>query len=367
MIPFLNFKDINVSYKKKLMAAISEVIDSGRYILGPKVVEFEKEFSKYCLVKHTIGTGNGLDALNLIIRSYKELGVFKEGDEILVPANTYIASILSISENRLKPVPVEPDLLTYNIDVEKIEQNITKKAKAILVVHLYGQVGYSESMKRIAKKYNLKIIQDCAQAHGAVYKGKKVGSLGDAAGFSFYPSKNLGGLGDGGAVTTNDQKLADMVRLLRNYGSHKKYLNEYKGINSRLDELQATVLLVKLKYLDRENVIRRKIARSYISMIKNPLLILPSASYDLAHVWHLFVVRTAKRDEFQKYLLKKGIDTLIHYPIPPHKQRAYKEWNKMIFPISEKIHDTVISLPLNQTMTAREVSKVIAACNDYGK
>lgn len=365
MIQFLNFKDINAPYKGELMDAIGDVIDSGNYILGEKVKLFEEKFSFYCGVKHTVGTGNGLDALALIIRAYKELGTFNEGDEILVPANTYIASILAITENRLKPVLVEPDIKTYNIDVNLLEGKITSKTKAIMVVHLYGQVGYSDKMQEIADKYNLKIIEDCAQAHGAIYRDRKVGILGDAAGFSFYPSKNLGALGDAGAVTTNDTELAEIVRALRNYGSQEKYHNKYKGINSRLDELQAAVLLVKLKYLDRETEKRRGIALRYLNEIKNQRLVLPTVLENRSHVWHLFVVRTKKRDSLQKHLQDHGVGTLIHYPVAPHKQPAYMEWNKKSYPITEEIHSTVISLPLNPVMTTEEVTKVIEVCNLY--
>jgi len=364
MISFLNFKSINTPYKKELTQVISDVIDSGRYILGEKVKKFEKEFAKYCGVKFTVGTGNGLDALTLIFRAYKEMGVFGEGDEIIVPANTYIASILSVFENRLKPVLVEPDINTYNIDVNRIEEKITKKTKAILTVHLYGRVSYSDKMQKIADKYGLKIIEDCAQAHGAKYKNKKAGNFGDAAGFSFYPSKNLGALGDAGAVTTSDKKLAEIIHAMRNYGSHKKYENLYKGVNSRLDELQAAVLLVKLKYLNRENKRRGEIAEQYLKNIKNEKLILPQPVGD-SHVWHLFVIRTKNRDAFMKYLSDNGISSLIHYPIPPHKQKAYQEWNKESYPISEEIHDTVISLPLNQAMLNKEISEVIKVCNFY--
>ncbi|MEK7645682.1 MAG: DegT/DnrJ/EryC1/StrS family aminotransferase [Patescibacteria group bacterium] len=365
MISFLNFKNLNTPYRKELIKTIAEVIDSGRYILGPKVESFEKEFSKYCGVEHAIGVGNGLDALTLIIRAYKELGVFHEGDEILVPANTYIASILAITENRLKPVLIEPDINTYNIDIDSLEKNITKRTKAILTVHLYGRVSYSEKMQAIAEKHNLKIIEDCAQAHGAEYRGKKVGSLGDAAGFSLYPSKPLGALGDAGVVTTNDKKLAEMIRALRNYGSHKKYYNQYAGINSRLDEMQAAVLLVKLKYLDKSNNKRREIAELYLNNIKNSKLILPKTNNDKSHVWHLFVVRTKNRDKFFKYMLKNGVETMIHYPVPPHKQGAYYKWKDWKYPITEEIHNTVISLPLYQTMPQKEILKVIKACNEY--
>lgn len=364
MIPFLNLKALNVPYGQELINAITEVLDSGWYILGNKVKTFEKEFSEYCGVKETIGTGNCLDALTLIIRAYKELGVFREGDEILVPANTYIASILAISENRLNPVLIEPDINTYNLDVSRLEEKITSRTKAILTVHLYGRVSYSDELRSIADKYNLKIIEDCAQAVGAKFKGRKAGGLGDASGFSFYPSKNLGALGDAGAVTTNDEKLAEIIRALRNYGSQEKYHNKYKGINSRLDEMQAAVLSVKLKYLDSENERRRGIARQYLENIKNEKLILPQAAGE-SHVWHLFVVRTKQRDGFSKYLLDKGIETVIHYPVPPHKQPAFAEWNEKSYPITEEIHNTIISLPLYPTMANGEVSEVIKACNEF--
>lgn len=365
MISFLNLKDTNAPYRQELIDAITEVIDSGWYILGEKVKSFERGFSEYCGVKETIGTGNGLDALSLIIRAYKEMRIFREGDEILVPANTFIATILAITENRLKPVLVEPDINTYNIDVNLLEEKITDKTRAVMVVHLYGLVGYSDKMREIADKHGLKIIEDSAQAHGAVYEGRKTGSLGHAAGFSFYPAKNLGALGDAGAVTTNDAKLADTIRALRNYGSNKKYENLYKGVNSRLDELQAAILSVKLKYLDEENEKRRKIAIEYLDGIKNKKLILPKTGDDKSHVWHLFVLRTEKRDEFARHLLDNGVETLIHYPIPPHKQKAYLEWNSQKYPITEEIHNTIISLPLSPVMTKEEAEKVIEACNSF--
>lgn len=364
MIPFLNLKALNVPYRQELISAITDVLDSGWYILGSRVKNFEKEFSEYCGVKEAIGTGNCLDALTLIIRAYKELGVFREGDEILVPANTYIASILAVSENRLSPVLVEPDINTYNLDISRLEEKITSRTKAVLTVHLYGRVSYSDELRSIADKYGLKIIEDCAQAAGAKFKGKKAGGLGDASGFSFYPSKNLGALGDAGAVTTNDAKLAEIIRALRNYGSQEKYHNKYKGVNSRLDEMQAAVLSVKLKYLDSENERRREIAGQYLENIKNEKLILPQASEE-SNVWHLFVVRAKQRDEFSKYLLDKGIETVIHYPVPPHKQPAFAEWNEKSYPITEEIHETVISLPLYPTMTNGEVSEVIKACNEF--
>ena len=366
MIPFLDFKDLNAPHREELIEAIKAVIDSGHYILGSKVETFEHEFAKYCGVKEVIGTGNGLDAITLILRAYKDIDHWEDGDEILVPANTYIASILSVTENRLKPVLVEPDIHTFNIDPKLIEQNITKKTRAILVVHLYGRVGYSKEMQKIADKHRLKIIEDCAQAHGAMYQGKKVGNLGDAAGFSFYPSKNLGCLGDGGAVTTNDKVLAKRIRSLRNYGSHKKYFNEYQGVNSRLDELQSAVLSVKLKYLDKDNAKRRYIAHRYLKEIKNKKLELPEEENESSHVWHLFVVRCKNRDAFQKYLFDNGIGSVIHYPIPPHKQKAYSNWKNQHYPITEQIHNSVISLPLNPALTDKEVSHIIRACNLFG-
>jgi dTDP-4-amino-4,6-dideoxygalactose transaminase len=363
MNPFLDFKDLNTPYKKELLKAIEEVIDSGHYILGGKVSAFEAEFSAYCGVAHTIGTGNGLDALTLIIRAYKEQGLFAEGDEILVAANTYIASILAITENRLTPVLVEPDADTFNLDVRLLEPKITKRTRAIMAVHLYGQVAWSPEMQRIADQHGLKIIEDSAQAHGAIAGGRKTGSLGHASGFSFYPSKNLGALGDAGAVTTNDGELASLIRALRNYGSHTKYHNEYQGVNSRLDELQAAVLSIKLKHLDRENERRRAIANRYLAGIRNEELRLPRATSPESHVWHLFVVRTDERQALVRHLQSQGIGSLIHYPIAPHKQKAYAAWSRQSHPLTERMHETVLSLPLNPSMTDADVDRVIDACN----
>ncbi len=348
MIPFLKFQDLNAPYKAELMRAIEDVIDSGRYILGPKVEEFEKKFAAYVGKKYAIGTGNCLDALTLIFRAYIELGVMKEGDEVIVPANTYIASILAITANNLKPILVEPEIRTYNIDDALIDKYITKKTKAIMPVHLYGKIA------RVRARKGIKIIEDSAQV---------VSTYGDAAGFSFYPSKNLGALGDAGAITTNDKKLAEVVLALRNYGSHKKYYNLYKGVNSRLDELQATVLLVKLKYLDEENAKRKKIALQYLKGIKNAKLILPQD--DATHVWHLFTMRTKIRDAFAEHLSAHGIGSVIHYPIPPHKQKAYKEWSGKKFPITEEIHKTIISLPLFPGMKQDDIDTIIASCNSF--
>jgi len=380
MIPFLDLKEINNQYKTELLEACRKVIDSGWYVQGKECNMFEEEFATYCGTKYCVGVANGLDALTLIIRAYKELGIMAEGDEIIVPANTYIASILSISDNKLKPILVEPNIDSYNIDIDKIEEKITSKTKAIMVVHLYGQSVNIGKVLELTKKYNLKVIEDSAQAHGAEYKLrvdngkykiKKVGSLGDASGFSFYPGKNLGALGDGGAVTTNNEELAKTIRAIANYGSSKKYENLYKGVNSRLDEIQASMLRVKLKYLDKEIENRRKIADYYLKNIKNPHIILPiqKEKFDTLsyknHVWHLFIVRSKKRDLLQRYLLKNGIQTLIHYPIPPHKQIAYSEYNNLSFPITEQIHKEVLSLPISGVQSLANTKKVVEIINEF--
>ncbi len=364
MIPFLDMKEINAQYRDELIEACTKVIDSGWYILGRECKEFEKEFAAYCGSKYAIGVANGLDALTLIFRAYKELGVMQIGDEVIVPANTYIASILAISENDLLPILVEPDIDTYLIDPSKIEEKITSKTKAIMVVHLYGQTCQMDQVNKIAKNHNLKVIEDSAQSHGAYFGNGRSGNLGDASGFSFYPGKNLGALGDGGAVTTNDEELAGAIRALGNYGSQKKYENIYKGTNSRLDEIQAAMLRVKLGYLDDEIEKRREVANYYREHIKNPNIILPIQNYK-NHVWHLFVVRTSKRDVLQKYCLDNGIQTLMHYPIPPHKQEAYREWNSESFPISEMIHAQVLSLPISGVQSLEETQKIVETINDW--
>ncbi|MCX7856949.1 MAG: DegT/DnrJ/EryC1/StrS family aminotransferase [Deltaproteobacteria bacterium] len=363
--PFLNLQALNSRYLQQIIEKLIHVLNSGWYILGKEVEVFEESFANYCGTKHCIGVASGLDALTLIFRAYIEMGKLKEGDEVLVPANTYIASILSITENRLTPVLVEPDISTYNIDEDLVEESITEKTRAILVVHLYGQIGITEKIENIVRKYGLLLIEDAAQAHGARYKGKRAGSLGNASGFSFYPTKNLGALGDGGAVTTNDDGLAETIRALRNYGSHKKYENIYKGINSRLDEIQAAVLSVKLKYLERDNERRREIAHYYRNNIKNEKLVLPYVVSEESHVWHQFVVRTRDRDAFRKYLFEKGIATEIHYPIPPHKQIAFKEWNHLSLPVTEEIHKTIVSLPMDISMSEEDIKMVVDACNSY--
>lgn len=365
MIPFLDLKSINAQYREELLAACAGVIDSGWYIQGNEHKAFEKEFADYCGAKHCIGVANGLDALVLILRAYKELGVMQDGDEVIVPANTYIASILAISENGLVPVLVEPSPESFLIDPVNIAAKITPRTKAILPVHLYGQTCEMDAINAIARTHGLKVIEDSAQSHGACFGDKRSGNLGDASGFSFYPGKNLGALGDGGAVTTNDDDLAQVIRALGNYGSHKKYENLYKGINSRLDEIQAAMLRVKLKYLDDETQKRRAIASCYRENIKNDKIILPTARKDDNHVWHLFVIRTQSRDELQHYLTQKGVQTLIHYPIPPHQQAAYQEWNAKSYPISEKIHRDVLSLPISGVQNLDDTMAIIKILNDY--
>ena len=365
MIPFLDLKGINAQYREELIEACTRVIDSGWYIHGNECEEFDKEFAQYCGAKYAIGVANGLDALILILRAYKELGVMKDGDEVIVPSNTYIASILAISQNNLVPVLVEPDIDTYLIDWTKIEEKITSKTKAILPVHLYGQTCQMDKINEIANKYNLKVIEDSAQSHGAYFGDKRSGNLGDASGFSFYPGKNLGALGDGGAVTTNDDDLAHAIKALGNYGSHKKYENLYKGVNSRLDEIQAAMLRVKLRYLNEEINKRREIANYYLENIKNENIVLPKVRCEDNHVWHLFVIRTKERDELQKYLNDNGIQTLIHYPIPPHKQEAYHEWKDLGYPISEAIHKEVLSLPISGVQSLDDTIKVTKVLNAY--
>lgn len=361
MIKFLDLHKINERFRKEMDARIKEVLDSGWYIHGKQNENFEKNFAKYIGAKHCIAVANGLDALNIIIKAYG----FSAGDEIIVPANTYIASILAISENNCTPVLVEPNLKTYNIDPDLIEDKITPRTKAIMVVHLYGQAVQMEKIWQIAKKHNLKIIEDSAQAHGAIYQGKKTGNLGDASGFSFYPGKNLGCLGDGGAVTTNDDVLADKIRAIANYGSDRKYHHIYKGINSRLDEFQAALLDVKLPFLDSDNARRQEIAKYYRANIKNPLIILPQTYDEKAHVWHIFAIRTDERERLQKYLEENNIQTNIHYPTPPHKQGAYKEWQNQSYPISEEIHATELTLPISPVLTDEEVKKVVEVINGW--
>lgn len=370
MIKFLDLKAINHDVRDELLAACTRVIDSGWYISGSELQNFEQAFSEYCGTKHCIGVANGLDALSLTLRAWKEMGKLKKGDEVIVPANTYIASVLAITENDLVPVLVEPNSATYNLSADHVERAITAKTKVLLPVHLYGLLADMPALISLAKKHKLLILEDSAQAHGASHKGKKAGAWGDASGFSFYPGKNLGALGDGGAITTDDDELAQVLRALRNYGSHEKYQNLYRGVNSRLDELQAALLLVKLKYLETQVRQRREIVKIYLQGIKNPEITLPyTEGNDImaleGHVWHLFVIRTPYREELKKHLEAHGIQTLIHYPIPVHKQKAYAEWSDISLPLTEIIHKEVLSLPLGPTMSQDEALKVVSACNSF--
>ncbi len=366
MISFLDLKKINLQYQDAFQRKLDDVLKSGWFILGDELQKFERDFAAYCGAKYCIGVGNGLDALVLIFKAYIALGKLKEGDQVIVPANTYIASILAILEAKLVPVLVEPDSKTFNIDPNHISEKITNKTKAILAVHLYGQLCEMDEISAIAAKNNLLIIEDAAQAHGAISKSnKKAGNLGDAAGFSFYPGKNLGALGDGGAVTTNDADLARIIRSIRNYGSRKKYINDIIGQNSRLDELQAAFLNVKLPNLDAENNARRKVANYYLHNIKNPKIELPKYDGSLNHVFHLFVIKTENREKLQSYLLENEIETMIHYPIAPHKQKALSHLNHLSFPISEKIHDQVISLPISSVISELELEHIVQCLNRY--
>lgn len=368
MIKFLDLQKINLQYQQEIEEEIIKVYRSGWYLLGEKVREFENNLAKYIGAQETVGVANGLDSLRLILKGYKELGVINEGDEVIVPANTYIASVLAISENGLIPIFVEPDEQTFNIDISKIEEKITSKTKAIMIVHLYGQAVFSNELKLLAQKYNLKIIEDNAQAIGAEWNEIKTGNLGDAAGFSFYPGKNLGALGDAGAVSTNDADLAQTIRTLANYGSEKKYINKYRGLNSRLDEIQAVVLNTKLKYNVQENQKRRAVANYYLNNIKNARIELPiieNCIQNKQHVWHLFVIKCKQRDELQEYLTKNNIQTLIHYPIPPHKQEAYSNYNHLHFPITEKLSKEILSLPISAVLHQDEIKKVVDQINQF--
>ena len=361
MIKFLDLEKVNNRFRREIDERIKGILDKGWYLQGEENDRFSKNFADFCGAKYAVGVANGLDALRLIIKA----SGFGSGDEIIVPANTYIATILAISDNGCTPVLVEPDIHTYNINPDLIEAAITPKTKAIMLVHLYGQAVQMQKIWDLAKKYNLKVFEDAAQAHGAEYQGQRVGNLGDAAAFSFYPGKNLGCMGDGGAVVTNDEELYNKVKALANYGSDRKYHHIYKGLNSRLDEIQAAVLDVKLPYLLQDNQRRREIAKYYRENIKNPLIVLPQTYDEKAHVWHVFAVRTAERDRFQKYLSDNGVQTIIHYPTPPHKQPAYAEWNHLSFPVTEQIHREIISLPMSPVMTDDEVKKVVEVVNVY--
>jgi dTDP-4-amino-4,6-dideoxygalactose transaminase len=367
-VDFLPLGKINFSFQPLIEQAVDGVLKSGWYLLGNEVKAFEQEYAQFIGVKHCIGVANGLDALRLILRAYMEMGIMKEGDEIIVPANTYIASILSITDNGLTPVLVEPDINTYNIDPFKIEKRITDRTKGIMIVHLYGQNAMHPEIERLVEKYGLKLIEDNAQAHGCYYRNKRTGSLGDAAGHSFYPGKNIGALGDAGAVTTNNEKLAEIIRALANYGSKKKYENIFTGLNSRLDEIQAAVIQLKMSKLDSNNQRRREIADYYLENLKHPEIVLPgieNCKLNTSHVWHVFVIRVNQRDKLQTYLADNGIQTLIHYPIPPHKQQAYKDWNDQSYPITEQIHKEVLSLPISPVLSDQEVQMVTKLINNY--
>jgi len=364
-IPFLNLKDINARHADELKAAAARVIDSGWYILGQEVAAFEREFADYCGVRHAIGVGNGLDALSLILRGYKALGALHDGDEVIVPANTFIASFLAITESGLVPVPVEPDPASFNIDPACVAAAIGPRTRAIMAVHLYGQLANMAALAELAGRHQLLLIEDAAQAHGATGEGCKAGAFGHAAGFSFFPAKNLGALGDGGAVVTNDSLLAARVAALRNYGSEVKYQHLYQGINSRLDELQAALLRVKLKYLDEDTAKRRNVARRYRQSISHPLIQLPAVTDEARHVWHLFVVRCAQRKALQRHLEVHGIHSQVHYPTPPHRQTAYPALHTLHLPVTEQLHDEVLSLPIGPTLRDEDVRRVIDACQTF--
>ncbi|HCT94559.1 MAG: aminotransferase [Bacteroidetes bacterium GWE2_39_28] len=365
MIPFLDLKKITEKHSVEILEAINTVILSGWYLNGEACNRFEQHYANYIGTKYAIGVANGLDALRLILRAYIEIGQIQEGDEVIVPANTYIASILAITDNRLIPIFVEPDFNTLQIDPKKIEASITKRTKAIMIVHLYGRCSYTPLISDLCLKYNLKLIEDNAQAHGCLFNNRKTGSIGEASGHSFYPGKNLGAFGDAGAVTTNDPVIAEAVRTLANYGSKTKYIFEYQGLNSRLDEVQAAILDVKLKYLDEDIDFRRRVAYRYINEIKNSKIIIPPLSDWKSHVFHLFPCFTKSRDKFQNYLTSNGIQTLIHYPVPPHKQSCYKQYNNLHFPITERIHKEELSLPISPVLSEEDVSEIIQIINRW--
>jgi dTDP-4-amino-4,6-dideoxygalactose transaminase len=366
MIPFLDLHKINARFESQFERVFKEFLDSGYYILGSRVTAFEKEFADFCGTKFCIGVGNGLDALHLILEGYKLLGTLKEGDEVLVASNTFIATILAIKQAGLMPVLVEAEVSSYNFDLKELSESITEKTRAIMPVHLYGQISPMEEICELAKKHQLLVIEDAAQAHGAIYKsGKVAGNLADAAGFSFYPTKNLGALGDAGAVTTNNAELASAIKKLRNYGTTSKYVNDELGLNSRLDEIQAAILSIKLPHLQADNNLRLQIAKRYLSEITNKKVSLPYYDGSANHVFHLFVVRVENRTEFMDHLSKNEVGAMIHYPVAPHRQKALTEYSELDFPVADKIHREVVSIPLNPVMTKEEVDKVIFALNSY--
>jgi dTDP-4-amino-4,6-dideoxygalactose transaminase len=364
-VPFLSLKDVNARYADELKAAVARVIDSGWYVLGKELAAFEREFAAYCGVHHAVGVGNGLDALSLIFRGYKELGAIGEGDEVIVPGNTFIASFLAITENRLVPVPVEPDLASFNMDPACVEAAIGPRTRAIMAVHLYGQLANMPALATLARRHKLLLIEDAAQAHGAMSEGRKAGAFGDAAAFSFFPAKNLGALGDGGAVVTDSAILAERIAALRNYGSDVKYRHLFQGLNSRLDEIQAAMLRVKLKYLDDDVAWRRRVARRYRDGIRHPHIQLPGVAQEEQHAWHLFVVRSPCRDALQRHLQEHGIQSQVHYPVPPHRQPAYATLRHVDLPLTERLHNEVLSLPMGPTLGEDAAARVIEVCQAF--
>lgn len=364
-VPFFDLGKVNARYNEALKAAAARVIDSGWYVLGDELAAFEQEFATYCGVRHALGTGNGLDALTLIFRGYKELGLLKDGDEVLVPANTFIATFLAVSLSGLVPVPVEPDGTTFNLDPEHVESSIGPRTRAVVAVHLYGQLADMPALKALARHHGLLLIEDAAQAHGARLGEHKAGSLADAAAFSFFPTKNLGALGDAGAVTTDDGDLASQIVALRNYGSETKYHHRIQGVNSRLDEMQAALLRVKLAWLDEDIARRREVARQYRQGIVHPGIMLPSAAREEGHAWHLFVVRCEHRDALQEHLYARGIHTQVHYPVPSHCQPAYASAGSPRMPLAERLHAEVLSLPLSPTLDTEAIRQVIVACRTF--
>lgn len=365
MIKLLDLQAITKMHGDEIKDAVNRVIDSGWFLQGNENKTFEANYARYIGTEHCVAVANGLDALYLLMRAYKEMGVMQDGDEIIVPANTYIATIIAITRNNLVPVLVEPTWEHLEIDIDKIEEHITPKTKGVMIVHLYGRIAYNDKLGEICKKHGLKLMEDCAQSHGCAWKGVKTGALGDCAAHSFYPGKNLGALGDAGAVTTNDTELASVIRALANYGSQKKYVFKYVGMNSRMAETDAAALDVKLKYLDEDNKSRQQLAAYYYANIKNPLITLPKRIDDENNVYHQFPIFCERRDELQQYLTENGIQTLIHYPIPPHKQECYKEWNHCSYPITEKIHAQELSIPMNQVVTKDEAAEVVRVLNSY--
>jgi dTDP-4-amino-4,6-dideoxygalactose transaminase len=365
-VPFLSLRNVNARCAEELKAAAARVIDSGWYVLGEELAAFEQEFASWCDVRHAVGVGNGLDALSLILRGYKELGAIEEGDEVIVPGNTFIASFLAVSENRLVPVPVEPDPISFNLDPARVEAAIGPRTRAIMAVHLYGQLADMPALAALARQHKLLLIEDAAQAHGAMSDGRRAGTFGDAAAFSFFPAKNLGALGDGGAVVTEDTALAQRIRALRNYGSDVKYRHLLQGLNSRLDEMQAAMLRVKLKYLDEDIAWRRRVARRYRDGIRHPWIRLPEVMREEQHAWHLFVVRCTQRDALQRHLQSHGIQTQVHYPVPAHRQPAYPSLRHARLPLTERLHDEVLSLPMGPTLRDDDVDRVIEACQSFG-